>query len=323
VVGFAFDGAGNTLAGELSLPARRAPHPAVVFVHGSGAASRHLPYLEPIRDEFLRRGFATLIWSKPGVDESTGDYLAQSMADRAEEVAAGVAQLAERADIDRDRIGLWGISEAGWVMPLVPARAEVAFVIAVGGPAQSGEEQDQYGADRELARLGIGAGERAAARAQRRALYELFRECADYESFVPRYRDWRAAFERLGWYPLVESRLGELPFHASALSVDRRKFEFAQRNLSATPDRTLIAAPRLESLRMPLLVIYGTDDAFVDPRLGADAYRELASRAGYPDVRVLLFDGADHLIRMPDREGRPSLAPGYLEAMGSWLAALR
>ncbi|MES0404231.1 MAG: hypothetical protein ABUJ93_12145, partial [Hyphomicrobium sp.] len=76
-------------------------------------------------------------WSKPGVDESTGDYLKQTMALRAEEVAAAMTHLAGRPDIDGDWIGLFGGSQAGWVMPLVPAHRNVAFVISVSGSAQT------------------------------------------------------------------------------------------------------------------------------------------------------------------------------------------
>lgn len=91
----------NMLVGDLNLPAGPAPYPAVVIVHGSGAASRHdwaIGGGRTIRDEFLHRGFATLVWSKPGVDESTGDYLKQTMALRAEEVAAGMTHISEREE---------------------------------------------------------------------------------------------------------------------------------------------------------------------------------------------------------------------------------
>ncbi len=36
-----FDNEGVTLAGWLRLPAGRGPHPAMVYVHGSGRRSRH------------------------------------------------------------------------------------------------------------------------------------------------------------------------------------------------------------------------------------------------------------------------------------------
>jgi len=103
----------NEVVGDLTFPEGSAPYPVVVFVHGSGPVTRHMEFLKSIGREFLDRGFATFIWSKPGVDESTGHYLKQTMVMRAEEVAAAMSQLAERPDIDGDRIGLWGISQAG------------------------------------------------------------------------------------------------------------------------------------------------------------------------------------------------------------------
>ncbi len=136
-----FQHGNDQLVGELSLPSGPAPSPVVVFIAGAGPASRHEYDFWPaqtVPNEFLSRGFATFIWSKPGVDESTGHHLKQSMILRAEEVTAAMTHLAARADIDGDRIGLWGGSQAGWVIPMVPALRKVAFVIAVSCPAQSG-----------------------------------------------------------------------------------------------------------------------------------------------------------------------------------------
>jgi hypothetical protein len=48
------------------------------------------------------------------------------MASRAEEVQAALLTLVA-PDIDRSRIGLWGASQAGWVMPRVAAHRGVTL----------------------------------------------------------------------------------------------------------------------------------------------------------------------------------------------------
>jgi pimeloyl-ACP methyl ester carboxylesterase len=298
----------DSLVGDLSLPASDAPHPAVVFVHGSGPAPRHMQFLELIRDEFLRRGFATLIWSKPGVDESTGDYLKQTMAMRAEEVAAAMMYLAERADIDADRIGLWGISQAGWVMPMVPLYRKVAFVISVSGSAQTGQAQDLY--DDDL----------ADALEHRRKFYELIRGNAGYAAFLPRYQAWLEEMKSRPWYPALESQLDGLIFQDSVLSMGPREYEFFFIN---DVNGSLVAPPQLKNLSMPVLAIYGTADALVDSESGSDAYGQIPRINGNPDVTVELFEGADHGIMQPDSEGYLDFAPGFLSTMGEWLAQHR
>ena len=305
----------NRVVGDLRLPEGSSPYPAVAFVHGSGPATRHSYYLESIGDEFLRRGFATLIWSKPGVDESTGDYLKQSMADRAEEVAAAMAHLAEREDIDGDRIGLWGISQAGWVMPMVSTHRSVAFVISVSGSAQTGREQDLYGFENELIRIGFSGGDLSDALDHRREFYELVGRTENYEAFSAGYEVWLEDMKSRSWYPAMDSRLQEMVFQSFVMSIGAREYEFISRN---NLNGSLIAPPEWKNLDMPVLALYGSDDAIVDARLGSSAYREIPRLNGNPDVTVVVFDGADHGVMQPDPEGYLEFAPGFLAAMGEW-----
>jgi len=311
----------HLLAGDLSLPAGSPPYPAVVFVHGSGPASRHdydFGSGRAARDEILRRGFATFIWSKPGIDESTGDYLEQSMEQRAGEVLAAMARLAERADIDGDRIGLLGGSQAGWVMPMVPAHRSVAFVIAIACPSQTGLEQTLYLADNELIRIGIPDEQRADARERVRALLDTMRVGVDFEEFLRGREAWLAEVKQRPWYPPVETHLDDLVLLNFLLStIDRREFGFVSTAFSND------APPRVESLHMPVLAIYGSNDTVVDWRLGVKAYEEIPRIVGNPDVTVRLFEGADHGMMVPDSEGYNELAPGYLATLGEWLAEHR
>ncbi len=317
----------NTLVGRLGLPSGPRPHPAILFVHGSGPGSRHGS--SPIWDEFLRRGFATLIWSKPGVDESTGEYLEQSMDDRAGEVEAAMGYLAARSDIDPDRIGLFGASQAGWVVPKVAARREVAFMILVSCPAQSAMSQMLYAAESVLALLETPEGERPRVLDHVRSYYDLIRASESHEDFL-RGRDSKLGeVKERSWYAELQRppRAPEAWFLASLASdprwffrlapIDRENFQFLHRAfVDAGP-------PRLEDLRSPLLAIYGSKDILVDWKLGSSAYEKVSRLAGNPDVTIELFEGADHTLMQPDRDGYLDYAPGYITSMGEWLSKRR
>ncbi len=59
-------------------------HPAVALVLGSGAQDRNYGGTGlALGNYFARLGFACLAWDKPGVGESTGDFNAQMLRDRA------------------------------------------------------------------------------------------------------------------------------------------------------------------------------------------------------------------------------------------------
>jgi pimeloyl-ACP methyl ester carboxylesterase len=142
-----FRSGGNTLKGDLVLPKVRGPSPAVAFVHGSGSLDRNDWTSHPaLRDHLARHGIASLCWDKPGVGPSTGHWARQSFRDRAQEAIDAVKFLKGRPYIDGKRVGLWGISQGGWVCPLAASLApdQVAFLILVSAPAGTIAEQDLY-----------------------------------------------------------------------------------------------------------------------------------------------------------------------------------
>ena len=120
------------LAGTLVSPARGGRHPAIVLVHGSGAENRE--YILPWARFLIRRGVAVLGYDKRGVGDSTGDWNTASFEDLAGDIVSAVEYLKTRRDIDGTKIGILGVSQAGWVMPLAAVRTpDIAFLISVSG----------------------------------------------------------------------------------------------------------------------------------------------------------------------------------------------
>lgn len=73
------------------LPDTPGPHPAVLFAHGSGDATRNVAIWNPY---FVRLGMAVLSLDKRGAGKSTGDWHTASMDDIANDWLAGVAMRA-------------------------------------------------------------------------------------------------------------------------------------------------------------------------------------------------------------------------------------
>ncbi|NKB88484.1 MAG: prolyl oligopeptidase family serine peptidase [Acidobacteria bacterium] len=161
------------LAGRLWLPPGPGPHPAVVFLPGSGQSIRNLDLdPDPIPYHFADHGVAYLAWDKRGVRDSGGEFIplpdtnASAQEDRlrvlAGDAVAAMRYLATRRDVDAARIGAWAFSQGGWVAPLLEAvGGEPAFVIVVGGPAVTIGEELRYSeladAARQRSRDGGGA----------------------------------------------------------------------------------------------------------------------------------------------------------------------
>jgi len=138
---------GATLAGTLTQPLGSGPHPALVWVHGSGKEAR-LTYKAPLVQKLVQSGLAVLSYDKRGVGESQGiccpgddNHFNLLAAD----VAGAVNVLRSRSDIDSKQIGLLGASQAGWIVPLSVSRFDhVAFIALVDAPAVSTGEESLY-----------------------------------------------------------------------------------------------------------------------------------------------------------------------------------
>ena len=140
------------LSGSLLSPAGPGPYPTFVAIQGSGGASyrdswspEYFPFWKDVAEFLVDRGYAVLLFDKPGVNHSTGDWRRQTFDDRAEEVLAAVRHLADRDDIDASRIGLVGHSQGGWIAQIAGARSpdEVGFLLLLAGPAISVKRQIQ------------------------------------------------------------------------------------------------------------------------------------------------------------------------------------
>jgi pimeloyl-ACP methyl ester carboxylesterase len=142
-----FSCAGATLAGTLALPSGPGPHPAAVWVHASGEAGRLTYSGAPLVRALVDAGVAVLSYDKRGVGASQGRCCPGDSGHfnlLAADADGALHALTTRKDIDPDRLGFIGASQAGWVVPLAVARADrpVRFTALADAPVVShGQEQ--------------------------------------------------------------------------------------------------------------------------------------------------------------------------------------
>jgi uncharacterized protein len=276
------------------------PRGVVVLVHGDGPTDATSDgWYQPIWEAITDAGYAALSWSKPGIDGSTGDWLAQSMQDRADETSAAIDWLRARDDVDADRIGLWGASQGGWVVPAVAAaRDDIAFAILVS-PAIDWLRQGRYHLLAELDAAGATEDEREQAVRTSDDTRRLLAEGATYQ----RYRA-----ETTDPDPMDEARWG-----------------FVLRNWQADATDDLAA---MAARHVPTLLLLGDEDRNVDVDETERTYRALLGA----DVEVHRFAGARHTLARTAVEDstawglvvgllapRQVFVPGYLDAYRDFL----
>lgn len=129
------------LAVTLDLPDAPGRHPVVLALHASGAGERDFPSYRHLAQILPARGIGVLRYDRRGSGSSTGDFQRASFPDLASDARA-VIQWARKLDsVDPRRVALWGMSQGGWIAPLVAARdrsiAALALVSGAGGtPAE-------------------------------------------------------------------------------------------------------------------------------------------------------------------------------------------
>lgn len=178
----------GVLTGILALPQKSGgPSGLIVFVHGDGPtnASYDDAY-RPLWEAFAEEGYASLSLDKRGVGGSAGNWLDQSMEDRAQDTRYAIEWARSQPEIDAARIGLWGASQAGWVIPKVAAaEPDLAFSLLVA-PAVNWIDQGRYNTRRELEQSGASAEKIAAVEYENAEVLALLRRGASYEEYVRR-----------------------------------------------------------------------------------------------------------------------------------------
>lgn len=271
----------------------------VIMVHGDAAVDAtqgglYSPWFEGAADA----GYATLSWSKPGVGASTGDWLEQTMDDRAEEVSVAIDWALEQPDLPTDSLVLWGASQAGWVLPKVVAeRDDIDAVVAVG-TAINWLSQGRYNLRAELDHAGATDAEQAQAVAESDRIRQLLERGADYEEYLA------------------------VTTEESPMTSER--WAFVARNFGADATLDLQAAA---AANIPVLLMAGERDRNVDMRETATVYEQMFGA----NLTVERFDAVHSLARpvVDDNEfvgtvvgifwPRALLAPGVVDAYTAFL----
>ncbi len=142
-----FPSHGIQLSGSLVLPADKPIKATVVFVHGSGKQTRSLHWAK----RFADAGIAALVYDKRGAGKSGGIYESNqsvsgpNIALLADDAVAAVEAVQSHPNTSTIPVGLTGISQAGWIVPIAAEKAgDVDFMVLWSGPVCKVSEEDIY-----------------------------------------------------------------------------------------------------------------------------------------------------------------------------------
>jgi uncharacterized protein len=287
-----FSSGDATLSATLLLPTGEGPHPAVAMAHGAGPVRRQgLLWLEA--SHLARNGVAALVYDKRGVGESTGDYASATFEDLTADLLAAVAVLTEHPAVDRDRVGVTGFSQGGWLVAKVAqATDDIAFAVAYSPSGVTPADQQAWLHGSMLVARGFDQRTTIVADRVDRMLYSSL-DLVDAGVIPP--------------MPHVPG----FWFHALDLHLD--------------------SAAVWEGVRQPVLAVWGELDCQVPAHDSARVFTETLRRGGNGDATIVLVPGGDHSFTLVAEcgyetgladHGELTYADGVLGLAAGWITAL-
>lgn len=308
------------LAATFRTPKTKRRTPAVVLIHGSGPGTR--TQLSLMNAFFASRGLAVLTYDKRGCGASGGDWKTVDLDVLAQDALAAVRWLKAQPGIDPSRVGVWGISQGGWIGPLAASLDPgVAFVINTSGPATSLRRQDSYMMGNTLKARGYTADEIAFVMKGLDVLYDFGRGKATAEALDAVMDQARAhpKLQEIAMPPAKE--ISPEALYAGQKIGDPAWF------FHLDPDNDALAPYR--RLRCPVLVTYGRLDYTVPVEESARLLSEIAAEPGRPSLTVFTSPDSGHgYIRMQASDPMTPVSPTTVSRelfrrVDSWLVSHR
>ncbi len=293
---------GAELAITLARPATGAGKrvPAVLILPGSGPSTRSKS--QPFAEPFLRAGLAVLTFDKRGCGESTGSWLTSSLEDMAKDGQVLLDWLKARPDIDGAGVGLVGVSQGGWVAPLVASgRTDVAFVIGLTGGGVSPRVIERFDYERRLERAAVQGAD-----------LEVARKTIDaYFAYLS------GEVSQTAVTSLLEA--GKDRSWPGDLGISRVLPSEAQRPAWSWV-ATFDPGPSVRALRVPVLALIGGRDR--DPALETAAWQAALTTNPDPRTEIRVVPGAGHVLTVGGTHLKGIFNTQALGAMAAWAAGV-
>lgn len=308
-----------TLAGTLSFPTSKGPHPGVLMLTGSGGHTRNqiisgLPMFEVIGNFLAENGIAVLRVDDRGEGSSTGSNVRESSTEeRAKDAIAAFNFLLNQPEIDSNQIGLLGHSEGTHTATLVANElSEVDFVVMMSPWAISGSELWVWQQGNILREEGDFSEEKI--QSIEAELLKMVTSIGAGNSDEDFFKHGGAAC--LAWGDPPDDITND--FITDAFGDLRQKwYEYF---FSTNPEN------ELKKLKQPTLALFGSEDQQTPPSLNVKYLSEYLIEASNSDFTIKVLPNEDHFFMTGEGlkpnehvHGQMKMSDNALNAINYWL----
>lgn len=279
-------------------------YPVIIFIHGSGNQTRSRSAYRSLAYFFASRGIAGLVFDRQGQGKSTGDKRRLlKMTSLADDVLAWVKYLKEH---NFKMIGLHGLSQGGWVVPIVVSLSDkVSFAIIDSAAGISVEEQNLYLSENLLQTKYSVSGENL------KSVMKLLKEISEFNMFGKGDKNLIEAkmqrFRNESWFDNFFSKTGELTIYDSHLK------EASMFN----------PISYWEKVRIPVYGVWGAEDSVVPPTKSRNLIEKALKKAGNKNYTFKVIPNAEHAMILKQQKDEAwdwnRFAPFTLDQMADWV----
>ncbi len=275
----------------ISLAASYSPagETAIVALQGAGAGTRDYFLYRHLHEVLPPARIGVVTFDRRGEGESTGDSTRGRFELQVEDALAVVDA------VGAERVGLWGVSQGGWIGPLAAVASDrVAFLVLIASTGVTPSEQMMYATAEQIRRAGYDAAVVERALALRHAFEDWVHGRGREREEELKAELWAGLDEPWWEHMFLPPTL--LEEEGCALWIEEMDFD---------------PRPVFEQVRVPTLLFYGEDDAWTPVEPSVEAWR----RARGDDVEIVLVPEASHELTLPDG----TTAPEYERRLVDWL----
>jgi pimeloyl-ACP methyl ester carboxylesterase len=322
-ISFLFEG--KRLRGFLDLPENTRPSGIVILVPGYGKTNFGEAnwYYDSLRSNFTRAGFGCFQWDKAGCGNSEGVFDAdQPVENSAKEVVAAINELKRRTVPGIDKIGLWGISRAGWICPLVIQQYPfISFWISVSGT----DDKENFGYLLESNFRIEGRSEKQTQLlvTEWKKSTEIFRKGGSFEKYQQATQNLRqdSFWISVTGTPAIKA---EYEQNQKKFIIEHHPFDEASGLMIYIQNFSAV----LRKINCPVLAVFGERDKNVDWRKTRDLYSETIGKNKNSSLTVRILQNCNHsLIKcktggLHEKIVTWQYCDDYFPTINSWLKEL-
>ena len=322
---FEFVHNGKKLSGLLDLPTGQKPTSVILIIQGYGKSNIvEGNWYYDLRSNFVKLGIACVTWDKPGCGKSEGNFdINQTVQSSADEVLSAIKEIEGKNIAESNNIGLWGISRAGWICPLVIQQyPKISYWISVSGTDD--KENFGYLLETNLRIEGRSETEIQLLVSEWQRGSDIFRKggtFAEYEKATQNLR--KDSF----WIFLNSSSETEESYLSKQKQFISEHHKFDKRT------GLMIYVPNFRRMLMkiqcPVLAIFGEKDANVNWRQTIALYKKTIGKKTKANLTIKTFLDCNHNLKSCKTGGMKetienstkyqSSCNGYFVTMSEWL----